>query len=136
MQVKAMVKEKITADEGRTRDVLSPARVAKSLENAGLSLSEKHLHLLSYYMGGMSKTAACEAVGLKGSAVWTVFNHPKMVAAMGAVVERFLVTEATPAALRTLYSIVNDDKVAAGPRIQAANSLLDRAGFVSKRNDK
>ena len=131
-----MVKEKITKRVSKSFDGLSPAKVAKSLESSGVSLSEKYLHILILYMGGLSKTDACEAAGVQGTAVWSVFNHPKMLAAMGAVVERFLVTEATPAALRTLYSIVTDDKVAAGPRIQAANSLLDRAGFVSKRNDK
>jgi len=115
---------------------MTPAKVSKAIENAGLSLTEKQIRILQFYIGGMSKSAACEAAGFPPTLSWSAFNHPKMAAAVGAVVDQFLTVEAAPAALRLLYKVVDDDKMAAGVRVQAANSLLDRAGFTAKRHEK
>lgn len=51
------------------------------------------------------------------------------------LMDRFLTGEAAPAAIRALYQLVNDEKQAGGIRVQAANSLLDRAGFTAKRHE-
>lgn len=114
-------------------DVLTPARVAKTLDNEGIALSDKQFEMLLHYLQGADKATACELAGLSRTSSWTLFASPKVQAAIALVLERFLVVDAAPAALRTLYKVMNDEKAAHGVRVTAANSLLDRAGFDAKR---
>lgn len=53
----------------------------------------------------------------------------------GTLVDRFLIGEAAPKALAVLYKIVSDERAAAGTRVAAANSILDRAGYTAKRHE-
>lgn len=118
------------------RDGMTPARIAKAIADSGIELNERYLRAVISYLNGKPKSLACEEAGLPVTKAWTVFQSAKMQAAIGVVMERFLVLEAAPAAVRCLHNIVQDEKVAAGIRVQAANSLLDRAGFNSKRLSK
>lgn len=117
----------------RQTDALTPARVAHALEKEGIALNEKQFSALNYYLQGESKSDACVKAGLGATSSWSLFANPKVQSAMALVLERFLVVDAAPAALRCLYSIVQDERAAPGVRVTAANSLLDRAGFDAKR---
>jgi len=117
----------------KARDPLTPSRVANTLENEGILLSEKQFLMLYFFLQGSTKTEACAKAGLRPTSASILFGSSKMQAAIAAVLEKFLVADAAPAALRTLYQILHDTKAAPGVRVQAANSLLDRAGFDSKR---
>lgn len=103
------------------------------MKRAGIRLSDKQLLFVTEYLSGKSKTEAAAVAGYADKAVWGVLEGARMRAAIAVVLENFLVGDAAPAALRALYSIVSDEKVAAGVRVSAANSLLDRAGFDAKR---
>lgn len=132
-----MVNKLQTEDRAhQTRNPLSPAIVANTLEKGGIDLTEKQFIAVLEYLNGKSKTAACEAAGLAPIKSWSLFRSAKVQAAMGLILERFLLVDAAPAALRTLFDIVQDAKAAPGTRVQAANSLLDRAGFDNKRLSK
>lgn len=115
------------------RDPLTPSKVAKMLENEGLMLSDKQFLMLYYYLQGATKTEACVKAGLRPTSATMLFGSAKVQAAIAMVLERFLVGDAAPAALRCLYQILHDPKAAPGVRVTAANSLLDRAGFDNKR---
>ena len=115
------------------RDPLTPSKVANMLENQGISLSEKQFLMLYHYLQGATKTEACVKAGLRPTSATMLFGSGKVQAAIAAVLERFLIADAAPAALRVLYQILHDTKAAPGVRVQAANSLLDRAGFDAKR---
>lgn len=117
----------------KPRDPLTPSKVANMLENQGISLSEKQFLMLYFYLQGSTKTEACAKAGLRPTSATMLFGSSKIQAAIAAVLERFLVADAAPAALRVLYQILHDTKAAPGVRVQAANSLLDRAGFDAKR---
>lgn len=117
----------------RQHEAMTPAKVAITLNKEGIALGDRQFAALINYLQGDSKSVACEKAGLNANASWSVFSSPKMHAAMALVIERFLVAEAAPAALRALYNIVGDTKAAPGVRVTAANSLLDRAGFDTKR---
>lgn len=112
---------------------LTPARANGALKRAGISLTEKQKTALYAYLNGSSKNEAARLAGYAPTAVWSLFEGANMRAATAIVLENFLVNDAAPAALRALYSIVSNDAVAAGVRVSAANSLLDRAGFDAKR---
>jgi len=115
------------------RDPLTPSKVANMLENQGISLSEKQFLMIYYYLQGATKTEACVKAGLRPESATVLFGGKKVQAAIAAVLETFLVADAAPAALRVLYQILHDNRAAPGVRVQAANSLLDRAGFDAKR---
>jgi len=117
----------------RPRDPLTPSKVANMLENQGISLSEKQFLMIYYYLQGATKTEACVKAGLRPESATVLFGGKKVQAAIAAVLERFLVADAAPAALRVLYQILHDNRAAPGVRVQAANSLLDRAGFDARR---
>lgn len=117
-------------------DTLTPARARKALERAGLALPERQFEMLLYYITGDDKATACRKAGYPETASWTLFNRPKLRAAVPLIIDAFLLEDAAPAALRALYRVVTSDNEAAGVRIAAANSLLDRAGFTAKRHEK
>jgi hypothetical protein len=116
-------------------DTLTPARAKKALDRAGIKLADRQLEMLYYYVSGHDKATACRMAGYPETASWTLFNRPKMREAIPLVIDAFLIEDASPAALRALYRIVSDDKSPAGVRVQAANSILDRAGFNAKRHE-
>lgn len=122
--------------KGRYSNPLTPAKIANTLLDQGINLSDKQFHAVTLYLQGHSKTDACLGAGLPASKITTVFGSAKVQNAIGLILERFLVGDAAPAALRCLYQILHDDKAAPGVRVQAANSLLDRAGFDNKRLSK
>lgn len=117
-------------------DTLTPARAKKVLERAHIDLPQRQFEMLCYYVTGDDKATACRKAGYPETASWTLFNRPKLRAAIPLIIDAFLLEDAAPAALRALYRVVTSDKEAAGVRIAAANSLLDRAGFTAKRHDK
>lgn len=113
---------------------LTPAKAKSAIQSAGIGLSEKQIKALCYYISGADKQTAMLDAGYPATHAWSFFQNGKVQAAMAAIVDRFLLVDAAPAALRALYQIVNDEKQAGGVRVQAANSLLDRAGFDAKRH--
>jgi hypothetical protein len=117
-------------------DTLTPARAKKTLEAHGIDLPERQFEMLYHYVSGDDKATACRKAGYPATASWTLFNRGKVRRALPLIIESFLVTDAAPAALRALYRIVTDDKAPGGVQVQAANSLLDRAGFGAKRHEK
>lgn len=117
-------------------DTLTPARAKKALHRAGIDLPQRQFEMLCYYISGDDKATACRKAGFPATASWTLFNRPKLRAAVPLIIDAFLVEDASPAALRALYRIVTDEKQAGGIRVQAANSILDRAGFTAKRHEK
>lgn len=115
---------------------LTEARAKKALERQGIALSERQFTFLMTYLSGGSKADALAAAGYAENAAWSVFESARLRSAISFVLENFLVGDAAPASLRALYQIVTDDKTAPGIRVQAANSLLDRAGFDAKRHER
>lgn len=101
------------------------------------SLSDRQVLFVTAFMQGASKSEAAIVAGYDsaqaGMAAW---RSKKVQAAIALMVDRFLVGEAAPAALRALYQIVNDEsgRVAGGVRVAAAVAILDRAGFNAKRH--
>lgn len=114
---------------------LTPAKIARTLEEEKIDLPDKHFAALVLYLNGATKSSACATVGLPEQNVWSIFAGRKMQRAMAAVVERFLSVDATPAAFRVLYMLMNDEKQAGGTRLGAAAKLLAIAGYAEKRYD-
>lgn len=117
----------------KKRDLFAPHRVKDALKNSGVRLQERQMQALCIYLSGISKEQSLKMAGYESGTRISTFDTPTMRAATKIVLDKFLQTDAAPAALRALYMIVNDDRGAAGVRVQAANSILDRAGLVAKK---
>lgn len=117
-----------------SHQTLTPSRAKNALDRAGMQLSKQQLTAVLAYLTGMSKNDAMRAAGYTENKSWAVFESANVKNAIAVILESFLQSDAAPAALRALYTIVSDDRAAPGIRVQAANSLLDRAGYDAKRH--
>lgn len=122
--------------ESYKREPFTPAKAAKALEDEGIRINQKQFAMILFYLRGASITEACVEAGLSETSSWAHFNNPRVVAAIGAIIQRFLIAEAAPGAMRVEYMLMNDAKAPAGVRLAAAKDLLDRAGFSAKAQGK
>ncbi|WP_226623092.1 hypothetical protein [Brucella anthropi] len=115
------------------RDPFSPTRVKDVVKNNGIRVTEQQLLAVTWYLSGCDKKTSLAKAGYQNTVTNTLFDRASTKAAIRVILDDFMHGEAAPAALRALYMIVSDDRTAAGVRVQAANSLLDRAGYTAKK---
>ncbi len=103
-----------------------------------LKLSKKERAFVSALVEGGEPTAAALKSGYAESdaatAGWEMMHARRIAAAIDIEIKRALVAGAAVAS-RFLVKTVKDETAPAGVRVQAANSLLDRAGYVAPRQD-
>lgn len=103
---------------------------------AAQNLSDRQISFIYNYLQGMPKHDAAVAAGYETTSASTVFRGAKVQAALALVMDRFLLGELAPMALRTAHQIMGDPKSPAGVRATLALGVLDRAGFSAKRHEK
>lgn len=103
---------------------------------AAQNLSERQISFIYNYLQGMPKHDAAVAAGYETTSASAVFRGAKIQAALALVMDRFLLGELAPMALRTAHQIMGDPKAPAGVRATLALGVLDRAGFSAKRHEK
>lgn len=100
------------------------------------NLSDRQISFIWNYLQGMPKVDAAVAAGYGESSASMVFRGSKVQAALALVMDRFLLGELAPMALRTAHQIMGDVKAPAGVRATLALGVLDRAGFSAKRHER
>lgn len=103
---------------------------------AAQNLSDRQISFIWNYLQGMTKVEAAVASGYGEASASAVFRGAKVQQALALVMDRFLLGELAPMALRTAHQIMGDPKSPAGVRATLALGVLDRAGFSAKRHEK
>lgn len=99
-------------------------------------LTERQVSFIWNYLQGMTKDGAATASGYLPGAGSTVFRGAKVQAALAACMDRFLVGELAPMALRTAHKLMDEDRTPPGVKASLVLGILDRAGFSAKRHEK
>ena len=107
----------------------------KALASASHSLSDRQLLFVTGFLEGKSKSEAALDAGYESASAAAVFRSAKVQAALSLVLDRFLVGELAPMAMRTAYRLMNDVLTPAGVKASLALGVLDRAGFTAKRHE-
>lgn len=90
------------------------------------------------FVRAMLRTGNVEAAGIAAGyadtrAAYTARNLPHVQAAIAAELRRWMITEAAPAALNLLYSVMRDETKDPKLRVACAKTIADRAGFIAPK---
>lgn len=99
-------------------------------------LDERQLGFISYFVESGDAVAAAKAAGYaestSGNARNVILTQPHIAKAVAFAV-RARLAASTPMALKVIETIAKDDTLPAKVRLDAAKTLLDRAGHVAPR---
>lgn len=103
-----------------------------------VNLSEKQERFVSAITAGNNLTDAARLAGysMPETQGWRLSQLPHIQRACRARIAAQLNTQGAQVGFSTLIEIATDKTAPKGARVQASNSLLDRAGFVSKVLEK
>jgi phage terminase small subunit len=96
-------------------------------------LSEQQQHFVALTVSGVSHEQAATLAGYAENSGYAVSRSPAVRAAIHEAVAHQLVTRSAPLALKVLNDIAADETAPKGVRVDAARTLLDRAGYVAPR---
>lgn len=121
----------------RELQTLPPAE-EKDITPTGKNLTDMQREFVERVVDGNDGTTAARLAGYSSPAAqaYHLARIPHVAQEIRARIAARLNTQGATVGLNTLIKIANDDTAPKGARVQAANSLLDRAGFVSKVLDK
>lgn len=105
--------------------------MAKDLTEYGLT--EKQRALVAALAKNGDMEAAAAKSGYNVTAAYTAARLPHVQAALHAEVQTAL-RRAAPIALKVLLGIISDDKVSPRVRVDAAKTVLDRAGHQAPKD--
>lgn len=102
------------------------------------NLSSKQERFVEAIVNGNNQTHAATLAGYTAPMQegWRLCQLAHIQRAIRARVSAKLNTQGASIGIDTLVKIASDETAPKGARVQAANSLLDRAGFVSKTLEK
>lgn len=96
--------------------------------------TERQQIFMNEYLEGRTQTEAARRAGYKQpeQQAWNLLRVPKIAAYIRAEQARKLATDGVRVGINTLLSIAQDEAAPKAARVQAANSLLDRAGLTAR----
>jgi uncharacterized protein (UPF0147 family) len=96
-------------------------------------LTEQQEALVRAISSGLTMREASEASGYSVTNTYNALSSPIVRAAIQTSLSNMLQTRAAPMALHVLIEITEDKTAPKGVRVDAARTLLDRAGYVAPR---
>ena len=98
-------------------------------------LSEKARRFVELVTTGNNPTDAARIAGYSGpeTSGWRLIRNPKIAAAVYHRAQARVMTEGAAVGIGTLLEVAKSPKASPAARVAAANSLLDRAGIISKK---
>lgn len=100
-----------------------------------IDLPEKYRQFVYALVEGLTQEAAGEKIGVTAQAAGVLIRRPEIVSAMHFEINRRLRTEGASIGYKVLSTIAKDDTAPKGVRVDAAKTLLDRAGHVAPRGE-
>lgn len=96
--------------------------------------TERQQAFIFNYLSGLDQTNAARRAGYSQpeQAGWQQLRRPRVAAYIRAEQARKLATDGVRVGINTLLSIAQDEAAPKAARVQAANSLLDRAGLTAR----
>jgi len=96
-------------------------------------LSEGHRRYAAAIVDGASRSIAEKESGYAPGTGSSLERNPKVLAAIHSEVARRLRAEGAPVGLAVLLSVAKNEAAPAGVRVDAAKTLLSRAGHIEPR---
>lgn len=119
--------------------MITKTRIRQAADNIKENVEDIDVELIYHKLCGLGPDAIFKLMGIPlkyEKQPQMYFARPKIRRIMAVTIDRWLATEAASTAFGVLYSVATDARMPAGARVNAANSLLDRAGYDVKRIDR